>query len=86
MNNIKSYDYNRKAEALLGHTKDGMYMIMRRVDPRWKELGGADDSFARAIYIGQGCWDELEDISKEDAERLLDEWDTQKKCRSTLTL
>ncbi len=54
MNNIKSYDYNRKAEALLGHTKDGTHMIMRRADPRWKELGGAAEFARTAIRVKFG--------------------------------
>ena len=30
--------------------------------------------YARAIYLGEGCWDDLTTITEEDGERLLREW------------
>ncbi len=81
MSRIFTYEYNQRGEALLGHTKTHEHIILRKSEPRWKDLAGCDDLYSRAIYIGQGCWDELDDISKEDAARLLKEWGHEEKMQ-----
>ena len=81
MSRIFTYEYDQRGEALLGHTKTHEHIILRKSEPRWKDLAGCDDLYSRAIYLGQGCWDELDDISKEDAARLLKEWGHEEKMQ-----
>jgi hypothetical protein len=40
----------------------------------WRYLGPDDDRYARAIYLGQGCWDDLTTITEEEGDRILREW------------
>ena len=50
------YEYDSERGAMVRTSDDGMPLIIRKREPRWKALGGLDDSYSRAIYIGQGCW------------------------------
>ena len=69
-----SYEYDSEMGAMVRNTRDGMPLIIRKMEPRWKELGGLDDSYSRAIYIGQGCWERLDTIDEEKAQQILSEW------------
>lgn len=49
--------------------------IMYRSELRWRPLSEEqDNSYLRAIYLGQGCWDRLDCISEEEAQQVLQEW------------
>ena len=68
------YEYDSERGAMVRPSDDGMPLIIRKREPRWKALGGLDDSYSRAIYIGQGCWERLDTIDEEKAQQILKEW------------
>ena len=68
------YEYDSERGAMVRTSDDGMPLIICKREPRWKALGGLDDSYSRAIYIGQGCWERLDTIDEEKAQQILKEW------------
>ena len=48
--------------------------IISRDNPQWRPLGEQDEQYRRAIHLGEGCWERLESVSEETAERILREW------------
>ncbi len=70
-----SYEYDQEREVLVRHDKNGLPMLMRKSDLVWESvLDSKNDMYGRAIFLGQGCWDRLNDISSEEAEKILAEW------------
>ena len=50
--------------------------ILHKGQTEWEPLmpGSEDDSYARAILLGQGCWEDLKRITEEEANAILAEW------------
>lgn len=55
--------------------------IIRKKTLVWKDLGSEDEQYARAIYLGQGCWDRLDTITEEEAHCILKEWGAPIDCK-----
>ena len=72
--NETSYEYDDKYEVLIKRSPGDSPKIMRRNNLRWNDLGEQDEQYARAIYLGQGCWERLDTISEEKAQKILSEW------------
>lgn len=50
-----------------------------RGDKQWKALypkpdPNPDELYTRAIWLGEGCWECLDDITEQEAEKILKEW------------
>ena len=64
--------------VLIRCRKDGVPEILHKGDKEWIHLTPRqdykDESYCRAIYLGQGCWEDLHSISEEEAEAILKEW------------
>lgn len=52
-----SYEYDEKNQRLI--KTDGLLKIIEKNDLVWRELGEKYEPYARAIYLGQGCWELL---------------------------
>ncbi len=72
------YDSYRKNVLIRNQGKDYFPEILHKGDKQWNLLvayhDNPDDLYVRAVYLGQGCWEDLDFISDEEAERILKEW------------
>ena len=68
------YEYDEEREVLIKIQSGELPKILRRSEGRWRDLKYTEDSYIRAIYIGQGCWERLETITLEEGQRILKEW------------
>ena len=74
MDNQTYYEYDRKRQVLIELSPNGSPRIIKKGEHCWRSLGPDDDRYARAIYQGQGCWEDLITITGEEGERILEEW------------
>lgn len=72
MSNKIKYEYDSKCEVLIKRSVP--LKIIRRNNLVWKHLGPEEEQYARAIYLGQGCWERLDTISQEEAYNILKHW------------
>ncbi len=68
----KHYYYDEKYECLIN--SEGLMQIIQKNDLVWRELGAEYESYARAICLGQGCWELIESITEEQAQEILKNW------------
>lgn len=74
MDNKTYYEYDQKREVLIKLSPDKSPMIFKREEHCWRYLGPDDDRYARAIYLGQGCWEDLTTITGKEGEKILETW------------
>lgn len=78
MANSYQYDYRFK-DVLIRHL-DGETSpeILHKGDVKWEILRPRpdykDESYCRAVFLGQGCWEDLKRITEEEALQILGEW------------
>ena len=65
------YEYDEKRQVLIKLSPDESPRIIKKGEKQWRPLGPEDDKYARAIFQGQGCWEDLETLTKEEGEKLL---------------
>lgn len=68
------YEYDEEREVLIKIQSGELPKILHRSERRWRDLNYSDDSYMRAIFMGQGCWERLETITLEEGQRVLKEW------------
>ena len=68
------YEYDETCQVMIRVSSEESPKIMEETNPVWRELGKEDDMYARAIYMGQGCWEDLRTITAEEAEEVLHRW------------
>ena len=68
------YEYDASCEVLIKIPAEGLPKIMRKNNLCWNDLCEQDEQYARAIYLGQGCWERLDTISTEQAQQILKNW------------
>ena len=72
------YDFRTKNVLIRKLDKDSPPEILHKGDEKWEilapRLDYKDESYCRAIYLGQGCWEDLERITEEKAEEILKQW------------
>ncbi len=68
------YEYDSERQVLIKCSSGDSPKIIRKGKLSWQELGAQDDQYARAIFLGQGCWERLDTISEEEALQILKEW------------
>ena len=69
-----NYEYDSECEVLIKIPREGAPLIIKKRQPYWHELEAEDELYARAIWLGQGCWESLASISEEEARRVLSKW------------
>ncbi len=69
------YDYTFK-DVLIRIPEDGFPEIIHKGDTEWTRVyaGGNDDDYARAIKFEEGCWQDLKDVTYDEAMEILEEW------------
>lgn len=68
----KCYYYDEKYERLI--STGGLMQIIEKNNLVWRELGPEYESYARAICLGQGCWELIECIDEGQAREILKSW------------
>lgn len=69
-----SYEFDAEMSVLVRTGRGESPMIMRKKDPVWRHLGPEDESYRRAVFLGQGCWERLDTIPEERALRIMKGW------------
>lgn len=67
------YDYAFD-DVLIRIENDSRPEILHKGDRHWEYLDGKDDMYFRAIFLGQGCWEDLIKVSEAEAEKFLKRW------------
>ena len=68
------FEYDAERQVLIKCSSEELPKIIDKNNLIWRELGPQDESYAKAIYLGQGCWERLDTITEEKAQRILTEW------------
>lgn len=74
MNDQTYYEYDEKRQVLIKLSPGESPRIIKRGEPSWRAFDPEDDRYARAIYQGQGCWEDLVTITAQEGEKILDTW------------
>lgn len=75
-----SYEYDKRTKNVLIRrlNESGKIEILHKGDNQWSHLiprqDYKDESYCRAIYLGQGCWEDLSRITSEEAAEILKQW------------
>lgn len=67
------FEYDKSFDVLIIKNDVGVYKQIEKADFRLNNLED-DGEYMRAIFLGQGCWERLEEISKEKAIEILKSW------------
>lgn len=67
-----NYETDNYAIIQIGGLEEVGRMITK-TKLKWESVYN-DDSYSRAVFLGQGCWDRLKDISPEEAHAMLEGW------------
>ncbi len=68
------YEYDAERSVMLKIEQGKAPRIISKNEPHWRALGADDEQYARALFLGQGCWERLESVSEETAAGILQEW------------
>ena len=71
---MAGYEYDAERSVLIRVEQGSAPRIISKGNPQWHPLGKEDEQYSRAIFLGEGCWERLESVSEETAERILREW------------
>lgn len=77
MNDQIYYEYDEKRQVLIRLSPGEAPRIKKKGERDWRAFGPDDDRYARAIYQGQGCWEDLATITAEEGEKILKKWSLQ---------
>lgn len=69
-----TFKYDSECQVMIKISKGEMPMIIERNNLIWRKLGPQDEEYARAVYLGQGCWERLGIITETEAGCILKEW------------
>jgi len=63
------FDIRKRNVLICKRDKDSSFEILHKGDEQWKPLKPQpdyqDENYCRAMYLGQGCWEDLEKRMKE---------------------
>ena len=68
------FEYDAERQVLIRCSSDGLPQIIERSNLVWRNFGPQDEPYARAIFLGQGCWERLDSVKEEEAYRILERW------------
>ncbi len=74
MNGKTYYEYDEKRQVMIELSPNEAPRILKKAEGKWRPFGPEDDRYARAIYQGQGCWEDLTTLTKEEGDDILKEW------------
>ena len=68
------YEYDQKRQVLIKLSPDESPRIIKKGENSWRPFGPEDDRYARAVFQGQGCWEDLTTLTEEEGEKILQGW------------
>lgn len=74
------YQYDSvEKDVLIRYVEDNQFHeILHKGDKAWRALypqpNDNDELYTRAIWLGEGCWECLDDITEQEAEKILKDW------------
>jgi len=68
------FEFDAERQVLIKCPSEGLPKIIEKNSLIWRDLGSRDASYARAIFLGQGCWERLVTVEEAEAQRILTEW------------
>lgn len=68
------FEYDEERQVLIKLSRKAAPKIIEKNNLAWRNLGPQDESYARAIYLGQGCWERLVTIREDEARLILEQW------------
>ncbi len=74
------YEFDSYSKNVLIRNQGKGYFpeILYKGDRQWKVLAPSqedeDELYTRAIWLGQGCWEDLDEVSEKEAEQILRDW------------
>ncbi len=74
------YSFDRVSKSVLIRelSEEGWPEILHKGDKCWSPLRPRpdfkDEDYCRAVYLGQGCWEDLQSIDETEALKILHEW------------
>ena len=68
------FEFDAERQVLIKYSYEDSPKIIEKNNLIWRDLGPQDEPYARAIYLGQGCWERLDTVTEEDAKRILTQW------------
>jgi len=74
MRDKTTYQYDYRWGVLIKCPPKGSPKIMDYGNPVWRDFGPDDEPYERAIYLGQGCWEDLDPVTEEEAREILTRW------------
>ena len=66
-----NFEYDAIRQVLIKTPAEGLPQIIEKENLVWRDLDQQDESYAKAIYLGQGCWERLDTITEEEARQIL---------------
>ena len=75
------YSFDRTTKDVLIRRLDGesVVEILHKGDKNWALLAPRadyrDEEYCRAVYLGQGCWEDIEFITEEKAMEIMAQWE-----------
>lgn len=74
MSAIIRYEFDAERQVLIKCSSEDSPKIIEKNNLVWRDFGPKDESYARAIFLGQGCWERLDTINEEKAQSILAQW------------
>ena len=68
------YEFDAEREVLIKCEPEDLPKIIRKSNLKWQYLGPEDEQYAKAIFLGQGCWERIDTITEDEAQRILTQW------------
>ena len=68
------YEFDSERQVLIKCPAKGLPKIIKKSNLKWCDFGPQDEPYQRAIFLGQGCWERLDTITEEEAQRILAQW------------
>ena len=69
-----SFEYDEERQVLIKLSRKEAPKIIEKNNLVWRNFGPQDESYARAIFLGQGCWERLVTIEEDEARTILKQW------------
>ena len=68
------YEFDAEMQVLIKYSSKDSPKIIEKNNLLWRDFGVQDESYARAIFLGQGCWERLDSITEDEAQAILTRW------------
>jgi len=68
------FEFDAERQIMIKCSSEDSPKIIEKSNLIWRDFGPQDEPYARAIFLGQGCWERLDTITEDEAQRILTQW------------